>query len=103
MPRYYTAEIASVADGITTLRIAFAEPATNADALPDALAALDALRLPGGRGLKFDGPASLPIAMALSHRVAHLYGFIACRDPKLSRYVVAISHDPAVRPGDLID
>jgi CRISPR-associated protein Csx3 len=40
--------------------------------------------------------------MALAHAVAHLYGYVACYDPKLQGYVVAISHDPSVRPGDLL-
>jgi CRISPR-associated protein Csx3 len=103
MARYYHADIVAESDGVVTLQIDFGEPASNDAIVPDALAAIAALHLPGGRGVKFDGKASLPVAMALAHQVAHLYGFVACRDPKLSRFVVAISHDPAVRPGDLID
>jgi CRISPR-associated protein Csx3 len=40
--------------------------------------------------------------MALAHAVAHLYGYVACYDPKLQGYVVAISHDPSFRPGQLL-
>jgi CRISPR-associated protein Csx3 len=40
--------------------------------------------------------------MAMAHAVAHLFGFVACFDPKLSAYVVAISHDPAYKPGQLL-
>ena len=99
----YTCEIAGSRDGIVTVRINFAEPATNDRIVPDALFALGQLSLPGGRGICFDGPASLPVAMALAHAVGHRFGFVSCWDPKLERYVVAISHDPAFRPGDLIE
>jgi CRISPR-associated protein Csx3 len=34
--------------------------------------------------------------------VAHLFGFVAFFDPKLRQFVVCVSHDPGVRPGDLI-
>src|ERR1039458_7329903 len=60
------------------------------------------LHVSGGRGIHFTGPASLPVAMALAHEVAHLFGYVACYDPKLSAYVVAISHDPAFHPGQLL-
>jgi CRISPR-associated protein Csx3 len=103
MAHYYRAEIGGESDGVTTVRVDFGEPATNQSIVPDAIEALAALRLPGGRGVRFDGRASLPVAMALAHQVAHLYGFVAWRDPKLEKYVVAISHDPAVRPGDLLE
>ena len=95
--------VAGSHDDIVTMRINFAESATNDRIVPDALLALGKLSLAGGRGICFDGPASLPVAMALAHAVGHRFGFVACRDPKLERYVVAISHDPAFRPGDLIE
>ena len=103
MPNYYLAEIQSQAEGITTVQIGFGpDPSDNTRALPAAVEALAALRLTGGRGLHFNGPASLPVAMALAHAVAHKFGYVACYDPKLSGYVVAISHDPDIRPGRLI-
>ena len=40
--------------------------------------------------------------MALAHAVAHLFQFVACFDPKMSRYVVVISHTAGIRPGDLL-
>jgi CRISPR-associated protein (Cas_csx3) len=52
---------------------------------------------------RIDRALSLPVAMALAHAVAHRFGFVAMRDPKLGKFVVAISHDPAVRPGDLLE
>jgi CRISPR-associated protein Csx3 len=98
----FTAVIANDSDGVVTVTIGFGDPAANTQVVPGAISALAALRLPGGRGIHFNGRASLPAAMALAHAVAHLYGYVACYDPKLQGYVVAISHDPSVRPGDLL-
>jgi hypothetical protein len=61
------------------------KPAANTQVVPDAIAALAALKLTGGRGIHFNGPASLPVAMALAHAD-----------------VVAISHDPSFCPGQLL-
>ena len=102
MGRFFTAAVVSEDGGVTTLKIGFGEPAENPQIVADAVAALGALKLAGGRGIHFNGPASLPVAMALAHAVAHLYGYVACFDPKLGGYVVAISHDPNVRPGQLL-
>jgi CRISPR-associated protein Csx3 len=41
--------------------------------------------------------------MHLAHAVGHIYGAIACFDPKLNKYVVSISHDPDYEVGNLID
>lgn len=98
----YSAEIVSSVDGVTTIRVGFGAPAQNDQIVRDAWEAMRNLGLTGGKGVKIEGPASLPVAMALAHAVAHLYGWVACFDPKLNRYVVAISHDPEVRPGDLL-
>lgn len=103
MAQYYVAQISSEVDGVTTVAIGFGpDAADNTLAVPAALEAVAGLGLAGGRGVRFNGPASLPVAMALAHAVAHKFGFVACFDPKLSGYVVAISHDPAVRVGELI-
>jgi CRISPR-associated protein Csx3 len=89
-------------NSIVTLRTRFGEPATNAQIVPDALRALAELHLHGGPAIHFNGPASVPVVAALTHAVAHLYGYIAWFDPKLGQYVVAVSHTPGHRPGDLI-
>ena len=78
-------------------------PAGNDRLVVDAVAAIRALGLQGGRLVKFNGPASLPVAMALCHEVCHLYGAVAVRDPKLGKYVVAVSHSPEFHLGQLID
>jgi CRISPR-associated protein Csx3 len=95
--------VENVVDGVTTVRIAFGEPATNDRIVRDAIESLAQLSLDGGKGIKFNGAASLPVAMALAHAVAHRYGFVAIFDPKLGKYVVAISHDPALRAGELVE
>lgn len=88
------------------LRIEFGEPAQNDQIVQDAAACLDDLlasgQLVGGKLLKINGPASLPVAFVIAHKVAHLYGAIACYDPKLASYVVCITHNPAYNLGALI-
>lgn len=60
-------------------------------------------KLSGGQLIKVNGPASLPVAVALGHALAHLYGSVAVYDPKLNKYVVSVSHTPLYAVGDLID
>lgn len=90
-----------------TLKIGFGSPAQNDQIVKDVEARLDemaaASELVGGDVLRVNGPASLPVAMVIAHKVCHLYGAVACFDPKLAKYVVAISHNPSYNVGDLID
>ncbi len=102
MTCYYKVAIASQTDAVTVLEVGFEEPSSNDKIVPAAIEAIKALKLTGGNVVKFNGPASLPVAMALAHHVAHLYGVVAVFDPKLGKYVVAISHDPTYSPGDFI-
>jgi CRISPR-associated protein Csx3 len=85
------------------LKLSFGTPAQNDQIVKDAVEAVKDIGLEGGKIIKLNGPASLPVAIALSHQVGHLYGVIAAFDPKLGKYVVAISHDPELKIGDLID
>ncbi len=85
------------------LKIGFGVPAQNDQIVKDAVAAVKELSLQGGKVIKLNGPASLPVAIAIAHEVGHLYGAVAAFDPKLAKYVVAISHDPSLKVGDLID
>lgn len=90
------------------LKINFGEPAQNDQIVRDATARLDELaatgQLTGGTLLKVNGPASLPVAFVIAHKVAHLYGAIAVYDPKLgNKYVVCVTHNPTYKLGDLID
>jgi CRISPR-associated protein Csx3 len=50
-------------------------------------------RILGGPLLKINGAQSLPIAFAIAHKVAHLYGAVAIYDPKVKQYIVSISHN----------
>lgn len=74
------------------LRLSFGTPAQNDQIVRDAVAALDELKLAGGATVLLNGPASLPVACALGHKLAHLYGEVAVFDPKIASYVVAVSH-----------
>ena len=91
-----------------TLQVGFGdEPGQNDAIVRDAQTALEQLRasgqLTGGPLLKIHGPASLPVAVVLAHAVGHLYEVVGVFDPKLGKYVVAISHGSAHKLGDLID
>lgn len=90
-------------DGHVTLSLAFDEPAQNDRIVRDAIDAMKALCLTGGKLIRFNGPASLPVAMALCHEVAHIFAAVAVFDPKLQKYVVCVSHDPLVPVGSLLD
>lgn len=89
------------------LRVGFADPAQNDQIVRDAVARLDEMvkdgTLTGGPVIRVNGPASLPVAMAIAHAIGHLYEVVACFDPKLAKYVVSVSHGTAYRPGDLIE
>jgi CRISPR-associated protein Csx3 len=89
------------------LRVGFGDPAQNDQIVRDAVARLDEMfklgELVGGPLIKINGPASLPVAVAIAHGVAHLYETVAVFDPKLGKYVVAVSHGGPYQPGDLID
>lgn len=89
------------------LTIGFGTPAQNNQLVKDADNALqqliDSKKITGGELIKINGPASLPVAMVLSHNLSHLYQAIAVYDPKLSKYVVSIVHGDRYNIGDLID
>ena len=89
------------------LRVTFGERAQNDQIVKDATARLEEMYsngdLDGGGLLKVNGPASLPVAMVLAHKLAHLFAAVACYDPKMNKYVVAISHSPAYAIGDWIE
>ncbi|MDB9446721.1 CRISPR-associated protein Csx3 [Anabaena sp. CS-542/02] len=88
------------------LRVSFGETAQNDQIIQDAAARLEEMQdseeLGGGPLLKINGPISVPVAFVLAHKLAHLYGAIACFDPKLGKYVVCITHNPEYKLGDLI-
>lgn len=89
------------------LRVGFGDPAQNDQICRDAARQLEELIssgiLAGGPVIKINGPASLPVAVVIAHAVSHLYQTVAVFDPKLGRYVVAVSHSSQYGVGDLID
>ncbi|MBU4314730.1 MAG: CRISPR-associated protein Csx3 [Actinobacteria bacterium] len=89
------------------LKVAFGEAAQNDQIVAEASTTLAEMtasgELAGGPIVKINGPASLPVAVAIAHAVGHLYETVAVFDPKLGKYVVAVSHGTAYKPGDLID
>jgi CRISPR-associated protein Csx3 len=89
------------------LKIGFGEAAQNDQIVRDAAARLAEMsnsgELSGGRLIKINGPTSIPVACVLVHKVSHLYGTVGVFDPKLGKYVIAITHNPEYNLGDLVD
>jgi CRISPR-associated protein Csx3 len=86
---------------VDVMEVGFGDPATNVEMVAEVSETLSDLRL-GGAGLHITGPCSLPVGSVIVHAVAHRYGYVAIFDPKLAGFVVAISHDPARKVGELI-
>ena len=95
----------ALVDGV--MKVGFGEAAQNDQIVKDAVTRLnemvDGKELVGGKLIKINGPASLPVAVAIAHAVGHLYETIAVFDPKLSKYVVSVTHGTEYKLGDLID
>lgn len=94
------------------LKVRFGAPANGDQIVRDAAARLDKLleagEIKGGRLLKIDGPASLPVCYLIAHKVSHLYSAIAIFDPKIGRkgyktFITAVSQTPAYKIGELIE
>jgi hypothetical protein len=89
------------------LRLAFGDPAQNDSLVKEVAEKTDALissgKIKGGEIIKLNGPATLPIAFVLAHKLNHLYQAVAVFDPKLSKYVVVIAHGDKYKLGDLIE
>ena len=94
-------------EGNNILRIKFGDqPAGNDQIVKDANSQIETFiqdgKLAGGKLLKINGPASLPVAMLLGHKLAHLYETVACFDPKLEGYVVVSVHGGKYALGDVL-
>jgi CRISPR-associated protein Csx3 len=92
------------------LKVGFGQAAQNDRIVQDVALRLDEMiqdrTLAGGPLLRVNGPASMPVAFVLAHRLVHLYGAIAVFDPKLAepcKYVVCITHNAMYKLGDLIE
>ncbi|MBU1118539.1 CRISPR-associated protein Csx3 [Patescibacteria group bacterium] len=84
------------------LKLGFGESASNDVIVPDAVEAVKELNLEGGKVILLNGPASLPVGIALAHEVSHKFGVVGAWDPKMQAYVVSVSHDPNYKVGSLI-
>jgi CRISPR-associated protein Csx3 len=73
------------------LKIGFSksEPAQNDQLVKDAEQRIDFMianqMITGGDIIKINGPASLPVAMVLAHKLGHLYQAVAFYYPKQSK------------------
>jgi len=89
------------------LKIGFGEAAQNDQIVREAVARLEEMsncgELSGGQLIKINGPASVPVACVLVHKVSHLYGAVGVFDRKLGKYVIALTHNPEYNSGDLVD
>lgn len=89
------------------LRLAFGAPAQNDQIVKDAVERLKEMEqngdLENGEIIKLNGPASLPVAIAIAQTLSEHYKVVSAFDPKINKYVVAISKNPEVNIGDLID
>jgi CRISPR-associated protein Csx3 len=101
--------VSAAARPATLLRLSFGTQAGNDQIVKDVVARLKELQLSGGKMVLLNGPASLPVAIAIGHGVSHLFAAVACFDPKLvvdgkagGAYVVSVSHDPEMPVGTLI-
>lgn len=91
----------------SVMKVGFGEPSQNDEIVRAAVARLNEMtesgELSGGEIVKINGPASLPVAVAIAHGVNHLFETVAVFDPKLGKYVVSVTHGTEYKPGDLID
>lgn len=86
------------------LKVGFGDPASNDEIVKEVAQSVKAVKEQvHGKILKINGAASLPVATVLGHELAHVVAALAVYDPKLSKYVVTVSHGAAVRVGELID
>ena len=86
------------------LRCAFGTPAQNDVIIRDVTSRLMESQIATlcGDLVLVNGPASLPVACAIAHALAHRFGSLGVFDPKLDGYIVAISHDPDRVVGQII-
>jgi len=96
-------------------KVGFGDPAQNDTVVRDAESRMgeilggkpeddtyDPTKITGGELALVNGPASLPVAMVLAHKLGHLFGAVACFDPKLGKYVVSIAHGGTYTVGQLV-
>lgn len=99
----YTVAVTETRESIVTLKIGFGEPGSNDEIVVDAKAAVEAVsEAVMGKTVLLNGPASLPVAFVLAHCLNHICPAVAVFDPKMGKYVVAVSHTSDYRIGELL-
>jgi len=69
---------------------------------PSELQELEKKEFPGGKPYLITGRMPVWLASYLTTRLQHIAPYLAFYDPKLSGYVVTVSHVPSVREGTVI-
>ena len=99
----YNVEIMNNTENVITLKIGFGEPGSNDEIVVDAKAAVEAVSEEVmGKTVLLNGPASLPVAFVLAHTLNHICPAVAVFDPKMGKYVVAVTHTGDYRVGELL-
>ena len=99
----YIVEVADANEKNVTLKIGFGEPGSNDEIVVDAKAAVEAVSEEVmGKTVLLNGPASLPVAFVLAHTLNHICPAVAVFDPKMGKYVVAVTHTGDYRVGELL-
>jgi len=88
----------------TLLKVGFGDPAQNDQIVKDVESKMVEMETEGfgGKLVLINGPASLPVAVVLSHHLVHRFGAIGVFDPKMSAYVVSAAHGGTYEVGNLI-
>ena len=88
------------------LRLSFGAPAQNDHIVRDAVACLDEMgqsgELDGGGLIKLNGPASLPVAVAIANALSGRFEAVAVFDPKLNGYIISVTNSPNYELGSII-
>ena len=99
----YNVEIMNNNENVITLKIGFGEPGSNDEIVQDAKTAVEAVSEEVmGKTVLLNGPASLPVAFVLAHTLNHICPAVAVFDPKMGKYVVAVTHTGDYRVGELL-
>ncbi len=84
-------------------RIGFGDQAQNDAIVREVTGRMDELKANmSGKVALVNGPASLPVAVIIGHRLAHMFGCVGIYDPKLAGYVVSLSHGGVYPVGAVI-
>lgn len=99
----FNVTLGSKTGAIQVVNVGFGTPATNQEIVIDAANGFRAIaKQLHGTVVAINGAASLIAALAIGHEVAHITKAVAAYDPKLGKYVVAISHDSSYKVGSVL-